>query len=515
MVVQKRKGCGRHGRNHDVDGRGEGAWGVAISFLSQCLSCQLKFCSVAHQSFQLYIRTEKAVMASRLQNFVNRNSLPDRAGVQDQHDAPYPSRPATAQNTRTVSDDDRRPRIDDTDAEGLDESHLSSDGQHQTESDLGSDDDEFGHADAQQYDPNQSYGHDSLQDLDTNDGQHGALRPRFHNEQLEKLNAMMHEELHSYPPTTSGDPESFDGCEAEDGVDVQMVQGQTHHTSRIKVPQQHKNSTFVADPHSHRGPAARSTGPEEFKMSLANIKRGKLLARNPQTTEKLPLFNGGVPQAAVERVQTMKHQVASHHKTSRPTDRIQPSFEEAEYSPHIAAQLRTTGTVDQQQGNGQSSEKDHDHDAQPLDLDYNIEELYKKDFDALQKDPFDGPARGNNGSVPSNPADQSLEKRLATFAKLDPSQQSEFFSSLSLEEWEEAGDWFQERFSDVFKKLKEARKARRNLAAKFEKEISDRQQAVTRKRNITEDALSGIKRSGSLVLESTPKKRQKFRDAGV
>jgi F0F1-type ATP synthase membrane subunit b/b' len=96
------------------------------------------------------------------------------------------------------------------------------------------------------------------------------------------------------------------------------------------------------------------------------------------------------------------------------------------------------------------------------------------------------------------------------FTNLDVQRQKELFSSLKIEQWEEAGDWFQGRFSEIFQKLKDARKKRRELASAFEKRIAQRQQALTKKRNITEEALSEMRKSGTQVLESTPRKKQRF-----
>ncbi|KAH0143012.1 hypothetical protein KCU67_g13766, partial [Aureobasidium melanogenum] len=128
-----------------------------------------------------------------------------------------------------------------------------------------------------------------------------------------------------------------------------------------------------------------------------------------------------------------------------------------------------------------------------------------------QNEPFDGPPREDVHDTQSD-LSKPLSERLEAVAKLDVRRQKELFSSLQLAQWEEAGDWFQERFSEIFGKLKAARKKRREMASEFEQQIAQRQQALTKKRKITDDALSEMKKSGSLVLESTPKKKQRFRE---
>ncbi|KAI4733528.1 hypothetical protein E4T50_15911 [Aureobasidium sp. EXF-12298] len=163
-----------------------------------------------------------------------------------------------------------------------------------------------------------------------------------------------------------------------------------------------------------------------------------------------------------------------------------------------------------QQGVEDLSEEDYEQDTYPEDLDYEPDELYAKDFDDLQREPFDGAPREDIHDAPSDPSSKPLEERLSAFTELDTHRQKELFASLDIEQWEEAGDWFQKRFSDIFDKLKAARRNRRELASQFEQRIAQRQQALTKKRKITDDTLSEMKRTGKLVLVGTPKKKQKF-----
>ena len=163
----------------------------------------------------------------------------------------------------------------------------------------------------------------------------------------------------------------------------------------------------------------------------------------------------------------------------------------------------------QQQGVEDIPEEHYEQDMYTEGLDYERDKLYEKDFDDLQHEPFDGPPREDILDAPADSSSKPLEDRLMTFSQLDVQHQRNLLSSLDIEQWEEAGDWFQQRFSEVFAKLKTARRKRRDLASTYEQRIAQRQQAVAKKRRITDDALSEMKRTGHLVLEGTPKKKQR------
>ncbi|KAJ9629900.1 hypothetical protein H2203_002285 [Taxawa tesnikishii (nom. ined.)] len=116
-------------------------------------------------------------------------------------------------------------------------------------------------------------------------------------------------------------------------------------------------------------------------------------------------------------------------------------------------------------------------------LDHDPDELFQMDYATLKNEPFDNdPRHPGSGNV---------------------------FASLNLNEWERAGDWFFDQFSEIMQKLKAARQQKRELELDFEAEIEKRHQALVRKREVTDEALNAMKKSGGQVLAVTPKKKQK------
>ncbi|KAK0650914.1 hypothetical protein DIS24_g6323 [Lasiodiplodia hormozganensis] len=146
---------------------------------------------------------------------------------------------------------------------------------------------------------------------------------------------------------------------------------------------------------------------------------------------------------------------------------------------------------------------------EPL-LDYDNEELFKMDFSKLDQEDFDHNPRADPTKQPlSHLADSPLEDRLgAAFRELRPEDQSNFFASLSMREWDDAGGWFLTQFGDLLNRFKNARQIRRNIAQEFEDEIRKRNDAVSRKRQCVEKEITRIKGQGQKLLPDTPSRRR-------
>jgi hypothetical protein len=136
-------------------------------------------------------------------------------------------------------------------------------------------------------------------------------------------------------------------------------------------------------------------------------------------------------------------------------------------------------------------------------LDYDKETLVGMDFMSLKNESFDKDPRADDFEMD----EVDMEAKLAhAMENLDQEGQKKFFSSLPLDEWQEAGDWFLERFGDFIKHIVESRKQKRELAKRFEKEISTRHDDVSRKRKTLEDALTNMRTGGETLL--TPNKKR-------
>jgi hypothetical protein len=127
-------------------------------------------------------------------------------------------------------------------------------------------------------------------------------------------------------------------------------------------------------------------------------------------------------------------------------------------------------------------------------------------YEDLKAQSFDVDPNATAFQLPGGHDRNPLTEKLALIATLEPALQSDFFASLSLNEWEQSGDWFLERFGDMIGRLKNVRQEKREAARLFEDEIERRHDAIGNKRKQVEASLNEMRESGGKVLERTPKK---------
>jgi hypothetical protein len=141
-----------------------------------------------------------------------------------------------------------------------------------------------------------------------------------------------------------------------------------------------------------------------------------------------------------------------------------------------------------------------------LDGDYDTDVLFKMDFNQLRDESFDQSPRDNEPVVPEEMREKPLEERLQ-FAQrnLDSAAQSQFFSALSTNEWEDAGDWFLDQFSKIIKKTREARQKKRKEAQGYEQEIEERHKHVAKKQRLVEGAMAKMKTQGEGLVPKSPR----------
>ncbi|KAI4723510.1 hypothetical protein E4T48_00226 [Aureobasidium sp. EXF-10727] len=452
--------------------------------------------------------------------------------VDDPRVSTHPDRPATAQKIHRAHERNDH-HVYDTDTESFDATRTSFDDQDHAASDDfqdGAGYDQYGEQSSQDYD---GHGFRALgMDLNVINGMMSTLY-----ETQDSLRHPGHAEVGSYPPTTSGEPDpmedSSEGAEFEHPP-AQLRPEQLHDVYKTKDSQRHTASpalpvqTKPLRPQHHK---------EEFKIPTKSTISQKHVQHQKRFQAKAQPVSEPVVQNVPEQLQAPAQKAAIHKSAARVANEQphqahrQPSHAQnakvnyhqqqvneadhhhQQYMRRANHQEQHLNGFDHQQQHGieESLEENYEQNTHIENLDHNLEELYAKEFDELQKEPFDGPPREDVHDAPSDPS-RPLDERLASANDLDVPGQKRLFSSLSIEEWEEAGDWFQERFSEVFGKLKDARRKRRNLASEFEKRVAERQQALNKKRKITDDALSEMKKSGSQVLMGTPKKKQKSMD---
>ncbi|KAM3076871.1 hypothetical protein ACMFMF_004788 [Clarireedia jacksonii] len=77
---------------------------------------------------------------------------------------------------------------------------------------------------------------------------------------------------------------------------------------------------------------------------------------------------------------------------------------------------------------------------------------------------------------------------------------AELFTAMSRDEWEESGDWFLTRFSDIVNKLRDARREKRRIVAEFETEMEERELAVRESLQAYSEDMERMKEGAETVI---------------
>jgi len=184
-----------------------------------------------------------------------------------------------------------------------------------------------------------------------------------------------------------------------------------------------------------------------------------------------------------------------HYLHSRDTHEVQHQ---------MAAQGPPSDTFAEEDPSEQLERQRHHEDL----LDYDPPELFTKNYQSLKAELFDQRPNAQPFAIPDLPDTATLADKVASLAGAEPGTQSEFFAALNIDEWEEAGDWFLDRFGDTIKALKNVRREKRKAARAFEDEIEQRETQVSKKRSLMNDAMGGMKSNGAAVLLGTPGKKK-------
>ncbi|KAI0840786.1 extracellular mutant protein 11-domain-containing protein [Hypoxylon sp. FL0890] len=135
-----------------------------------------------------------------------------------------------------------------------------------------------------------------------------------------------------------------------------------------------------------------------------------------------------------------------------------------------------------------------------LEADYDDGTLAAMDYSELKKESFDfDPAQAEAQSV-GGPPRGTLSEKLVTFLGKDEASQMEFFSKMSVNDWETTGDWFLERFGGVMQRLTEARRTKRTVIENFENEIAERDEAVRNKIQGIDRTLAELRSEGEGMM---------------
>lgn len=141
----------------------------------------------------------------------------------------------------------------------------------------------------------------------------------------------------------------------------------------------------------------------------------------------------------------------------------------------------------------------------PFKLDHEDEDLQSMDYADLKKEIWDAKPSGEKRPNPAQTTNTEFTPEDCFFHMVheeDAEGQLKFFEEMTMAEYEEAGDFFIEQFTVLMKKIKDARKKKREIVAAFEKEIETREKAVRGKSGVLEQKFETMRAGGESVLRS-------------
>jgi hypothetical protein len=143
-----------------------------------------------------------------------------------------------------------------------------------------------------------------------------------------------------------------------------------------------------------------------------------------------------------------------------------------------------------------------------VELDYDEGTLSNMKYAEIKDLPFDENPKASVSVILENftGPDKSFKAIIEHFETVDKNLQTQYFAQMSLKEWEDAGDWFLERFGNVISKLKDVRHKKRTISSKYEDELASREEAVQREVKDINEVMEQMRQGGQGVLQT--KKRR-------
>lgn len=133
--------------------------------------------------------------------------------------------------------------------------------------------------------------------------------------------------------------------------------------------------------------------------------------------------------------------------------------------------------------------------------DYDDKALSSMNYADLQGQPFDvDPAAGASPSAALAAEGNTLAARLEHHKNKGEADQRAFFGDMSVADWDGAGDWFLEQFGSLMQQMRDGRRRRREMVARFEGEIAEREEGVRARTEGVRRKLDRMKRDGLRVV---------------
>ncbi|MCJ1387336.1 hypothetical protein MMC18_000179 [Xylographa bjoerkii] len=143
-----------------------------------------------------------------------------------------------------------------------------------------------------------------------------------------------------------------------------------------------------------------------------------------------------------------------------------------------------------------------------LELDYTEDQLSKMSYDQLRSESFDLNSKDSPPMFPEEVCSGPLNKQFEYIKDLkDVTEEQQtkmlqsFFSSLTIDQYEECGELVLELFSNILVKFKDARQEKRKIARNYEEEISQREQLVSGGSLRVDNEMRRIRQAGNDLLK--------------
>jgi hypothetical protein len=336
----------------------------------------------------------------------------------------------------------------------------------------------------------------------------------------------------SYPSTTDGNPTEWErgpGLTSEDHDNGGLVSPSPRHRGV------NSRQPVVALP-VHHGPVSPGISNQSkygsnklFKQS-AHIRGQQRASTNPHQqpgqdsqSDVAPLLSSQLPSYSQANRDTTYTQTSNPHARSNHhvTFNQAPQFVPHQAPNHLHATAQPAKSIRASVATHHPSARNsfipeiqqqhvelvpvQDLNIRP-DGDYDVKALHAMSYDQLKNESFDANPRAINEPLFEALLQKPLIERLSHVQhNLDAGKQSEFFRTLSTTDWEDAGDWFLDKFGSIIQRTKDARHKKRKLAQEFEAEIEKRHKYVSKKQHQVKDAMDKMQSQGEGLVPRSPR----------
>lgn len=142
-----------------------------------------------------------------------------------------------------------------------------------------------------------------------------------------------------------------------------------------------------------------------------------------------------------------------------------------------------------------------------VELDYNKSQLLDMNYDQLQSESFDYNPRAPAAVPPDDLQSRSMSEQLHQINNISSQsegdrneQQMAYFSSLSIDQYDECGDLIVDQFASILNKFKQARQEKRKIAQDFEREVAERERNIRGRAGLIDKDLTRLRRAGEDVI---------------